>query len=346
VTGKRKALAVQFQGLATLHEINLAMTHSSDHKEKVAFVSRQKFVMMPATFLDQLNKNKEYAWVFLVLWDEASNANSAQISLSKLVDRCKMNVHTIKDALKWLQESGHVKKIEIIGMPNEYKLSIEGSFANGADTPGLGEPQALGSPRLRGALGTNHSTVTQKTVENDGNAVIARDLEKDLTGVAKLPACCAGAGNTGTSRDIPTESSHPADAGSGQLSLSGSIPKVDGDGVGKESEETPRKGKLLSTLPLPKSLEKYKEKIFEFWRGKQGAKTLRSWKMQMTELEKLQVKYGDDAVDEQLSAAILAGNWHGIRVVNYERYGIDANKKRAATVDMNIHPSYRPLSYD
>jgi hypothetical protein len=93
-------------------------------------------------------------------------------------------------------------------------------------------------------------------------------------------------------------------------------------------------------------LEQHKEKIIEFWRGKQGAKTLRSWKMQMTELEKLKVKYGDEALDEQLNAAILAGNWHGIRVVNYERYGIDTNKKRAATVDMNIHPSYRPLSYE
>lgn len=322
------------------------MTHSNDHKEKIAFVSRQKFVMMPATFLDQLNKNKEYAWVFLVLWDEASNANSAQISLSKLVDRCKMNVHTIKDALKWLQESGHVKKIEIAGMPNEYKLSIEGSFVNGADTPGFVEPQASGSPRLRGALGTNHSTVTQKTGENDQNAVIARDFKKDLTGVSTVPACCAGAGNTGTHREPPTEASHPADAGSDRLPLSSSNPKGNGDGVGKESEETPRKGNLLSTLPLPKSLEQHKEKIFEFWRGKQGAKTLRSWKMQMTELEKLKVKYGDEAVDEQLNAAILAGNWHGIRVVNYERYGLDTNKKRAATVDMNIHPSYRPLSYD
>ncbi len=166
-----------------------------------------------------------------------------------------------------------------------------------------------------------------------------RDLGESLTGVVTVPACCAGAGKTGS-----VQASNEAEAVQG--SFSSSFPKVNGDGVGKESEETPRKGNLLSKLPLPESLEKHREKIIEFWRGKQGAKTMRSWKMQMTELEKLKVKYGDDAVDEQLNAAILAGNWHGIRVINYERYGIDASKKRATTVDMSIHPSYRPLNYD
>lgn len=295
--------------------------------------------MMPAVFLDVLAKNKEYAWVFLVLWDESSRLDVTQISLTKLVDRCKMNSHTIKDALRWMQENGYIKKIETPGMPNEYRLSIEGSFVNQPQTPGSWEPQASGSPRLLGAQGINQKIGTVRTGENPKTSVTDRDLEKGLTGGSNLPACCAGAGKAGSDERFNGAESH-------QGSLSSLSPKVDGGSVGKECEETPRGGKSFYTWPIPKSLEKHKEKIFTFWEGKQGAKTLRSWKMQMTELEKLQVKYGDESVDEQLSAAILAGNWHGIRVINYERYGIDAKKKKGVQVDMNIHPSYRPLSYD
>lgn len=174
---------------------------------------------------------------------------------------------------------------------------------------------------------------------NDTKPVRDRDSAKDLTGGSTVPACCAGAGKTGS--DNPRVQQKAI-----QGSFEDSSPKGNGDGVGKESEETPGKGNLPLTWPMPKSLEKHREKIFEFWKGKQGAKTLRSWKVQMTELEKLQAKYGNDAVDEQLSAAILAGNWHGIRVVNYERYGIDKSRNRVTQVDMSAHPSYRPLSYE
>lgn len=271
--------------------------------------------------------------------------SGAKFSKQWIIDNGAEGRDAVIAALKELREFGYLQnKVDrcdktgrVLG---EYYLVSD--VAIGADrlhrrpgNPDAGFPDA-GKPHSGIGPGPIHANTS----------VVDRDLGESLTGVSTVPACCAGAGNTGTHREPPTEASHPADAGSGQLPLSGFTPKHNGEGVGKESEETPRKGNLLSTLPLPKSLEQHKEKIFEFWRGKQGAKTLRSWKMQMTELEKLKVKYGDEAVDEQLTAAILAGNWHGIRVVNYERYGLDTNKKRAATVDMNIHPSYRPLSYD
>ena len=312
--------------------------HSGDHKEKLfsAEAAGRQFTLI----LNDAIRDSRLSWRAKGILAGCLSLSDTKFSKQWIIDNGTEGRDAVIAALKELREFGYLQnKIDrcdktgrVLG---EYYLVTD--VAIGADRwhRRPGDPDA-GNP----------DAGTPKTPIQANNSVRDRVLQKDLTGVSTVPACCAGAGNTGTHREPPTEASHPADAGSGRLPLSSSNPTGNGDGVGRESEETPRKGNLLSTWPLPKSLEKYKEKIVEFWRGKQGAKTLRSWKMQMTELEKLQVKYGDDAVDEQLNAAILAGNWHGIRVVNYERYGIDASKKRATTVDMNIHPSYRPLSYD
>lgn len=319
------------------------MTHSSDHKEKL-FLSQAAGRHFTLILNDALTDSR-LSWRAKGILAGCLSLANTKFSKQWILDHGTEGRDAVIAALKELRQFGYLQnKIDrcdrtgrVLG---EYYLVSDVTI--GADqwhrrpgNPDAGFPDA-GNP----------DAGTSKRPIHANASVRDRDLGKSLTGGSKLPACCAGAGNTGSDRELPTEAKHPADAGSEQLPLSGFTPKQDGDGVGKESEETPRKGNLLSTWPLPKSLEKYKEKIVEFWRGKQGAKTLRSWKMQMTELEKLQVKHGDDAVDEQLNAAILAGNWHGIRVVNYERYGIDANKKRATTVDMSIHPSYRPLSYD
>jgi hypothetical protein len=59
-------------------------------------ISRSRFVQVPSEFLDLLVKNKEYAWVFMVLWDKAGASREAWISVAGLIDACKMNVHTIK----------------------------------------------------------------------------------------------------------------------------------------------------------------------------------------------------------------------------------------------------------
>jgi hypothetical protein len=319
------------------------MTHSSDHKEKLfsAEAAGRQFTLI----LNDALRDNRLSWRAKGILAGCLSFSGAKFSKQWIIDNGTEGRDAVIAALKELREFGYLqnktdrcdKTGRVLG---EYYLVTDVAISADRWHRRPGNPDA-GFPDA----GKPHSGIGSEPIHAN-TSVRDRVLEKDLTGVSTVPACCAGAGNTGTHREPPTEASHTADAGSGRLPLSSSNPKGNGDGVGKESEETPRKGNLLSTLPLPKSLEKYKEKIFEFWRGKQGAKTLRSWKMQMTELEKLKVKYGDDALDEQLNAAILAGNWHGIRVVNYERYGLDTNKKRAATVDMNIHPSYRPLSYD
>jgi hypothetical protein len=319
------------------------MTHSSDHKEKLfsAEAAGRQFTLI----LNDAIRDNRLSWRAKGILAGCLSFSGTKFSKQWIIDNGTEGRDAVIAALKELREFGYLQnktdRCEKTGrVLGEYYLVTDVAISADRWHRRPGNPDA-GFPDA----GKPHSGIGSEPIHAN-TSVRDRVLEKDLTGVSTVPACCAGAGNTGIHREPPTEASHPADAGSGQLPLSSSNPKGNGDGVGKESEETPRKGNLLSKLPFPKSLEQHKEKIIEFWRGKQGAKTLRSWKMQMTELEKLKVKYGDEALDEQLNAAILAGNWHGIRVVNYERYGIDTNKKRAATVDMNIHPSYRPLSYE
>ena len=312
------------------------MTHSGNTEEKL-FLSNpagKSFTLI----LNSALTDKRLSWRAKGILAGCLSISSGNFTKQWIIDNGTEGRDAVIAALKELRSCGYLQnkttRCETTG-------KVTGQFFLVSDVPvsadqyhrRTGNPDA-GFPDA----GESGSGIEPRPIHGN-TSVRARVLGKDLTGVGTVPACCAGAGNIGSET-----ASNEAEAIQGSLSCS--FPKVNGDGVGKESEETPRKGNLLSTLPLPKSLEKHRQKIIEFWKGKQGAKTMRSWKMQMTELEKLQVKYGDEAVDEQLNAAILAGNWHGIRVINYERYGIDTNKKRATTVDMSIHPSYRPLSYD
>lgn len=326
----------------TLTDSTVDMTSSSHHEEKLFFAeaSGTRFTLI----LNDALKDDRLSWRAKGILAGCLSLSGKKFSKQWIIDHGTEGRDAVIAALKELRDFGYLQnktdRCDKTGrVSGEYYLVTDMAISADRYHRRPGNPDA-GNPDAG-----NPDAGTPKTPIHANTPVRDRDLGKDLTRGSTVPACCAGAGNTSKHTGNAKVPEHPATAGSVQKSLLDS-PKVDGDGVGKESEETPRKGNLLSTLPLPKSLEKHKEKIFEFWKGKQGAKTLRSWKMQMTELEKLQVKYGDDAVDEQLSAAILAGNWHGIRVVNYERYGLDASKKRSATVDMNIHPSYRPLSYD
>lgn len=312
------------------------MPHSEVNKEKL-LLSRPAGRNFTLVLNDAIN-DARLSWRAKGILVGCLSISDSKFSKQWIVDHGTEGRDAVIAALKELRNFGYLQNkvdrdVSTGRVLGEYYVVSD--VSTGADqcnrrpeNPDAGNPDA-GKPDA----GLHAQSIIGKKPVTD------RGLEKGLTGGSNLPACCAGAGKAGSDERFNGAESH-------QGSLPSLSPKVDGGSVGKESEETPRGGKLFYTWPIPKSLEKHKEKIFTFWEGKQGAKTLRSWKMQMTELEKLQVKYGDESVDEQLTAAILAGNWHGIRVINYERYGIDAKKKKGVQVDMSIHPSYRPLSYD
>ena len=90
-----------------------------------------------------------------------------------------------------------------------------------------------------------------------------------------------------------------------------------GDGVGRESEGTPRKG--TTRKPLPGNLLAHEDLILDFWKIKGGSKGDRAWSLLLTELTKLQTAYGDAVVRQQIELAIN-GKWKGITEANYARF--------------------------
>lgn len=121
---------------------------------KRATISRSRFIQVPSDFLTLLPKNKEYAWVWMVLWEKAGASREAWISVAGLVDACKMNIHTIKNALKWLVDNGYVKRISRPGEVSHYELSLERRWAKDEDeSPERCIPGAPKSPRAPSSLG-------------------------------------------------------------------------------------------------------------------------------------------------------------------------------------------------
>ena len=131
-------------------------------------------------------------------------------------------------------------------------------------------------------------------------------VEQGLTGHARLSAYHVGAGNT-----FGVDSRLPLQFPPGLEVTSSSPP----------TEAVPSKKKnSLETLSLTPELEKFEKLIREFFRLKKGSKSKTAWAHLMGGLVKIQDKYGDAVVEEQLMAAIN-GRWNGITLKNYEEFG-------------------------
>ena len=88
-----------------------------------------------------------------------------------------------------------------------------------------------------------------------------------------------------------------------------------GDGVGRESEGTPRK----DPKQIPGNLLAHDDLIRDFWRIKGGSKGDRAWSLLLTELTKIQDLHGDAVLRQQIELAIN-GKWKGITLANLERF--------------------------
>jgi len=105
-------------------------------------------------------------------------------------------------------------------------------------------------------------------------------------------------------------------------------PAAEGRGAStsnSSSTSTKKRTTKSSSLEVPPSLLAHQDLIQPFWKTKQGSKSDAGWKLLMTELGKIQEKYGDRVVREQLELA-AAHRWKGISLRNYEQYGINAQK--------------------
>ena len=81
-----------------------------------------------------------------------------------------------------------------------------------------------------------------------------------------------------------------------------------------------------SSKSVQPPLHAHEDLIRVFWEAKAGSKSDAGWKLLNTELLKIQDRYGDRVVREQLEMA-AANRWKGISLRNYEQYGVTAKKK-------------------
>ena len=143
-------------------------------------------------------------------------------------------------------------------------------------------------------------------------------------GGATVPAYCVGAGNTFPVHQKPPLQFPP------DLEVTNPEPPI---------EAVPSKKKnSLETLSLIPELEKFEKLIREFFRLKKGSKSKTAWAHLMGGLTKIQNKYGDQVVEEQLMAAIN-GRWNGITLKNYEPVWYCSNQTRLATRTRDETPS-------
>lgn len=76
------------------------------------------------------------------------------------------------------------------------------------------------------------------------------------------------------------------------------------------------------TNEIPGNLFAHEDLIRAYWKAKPSAKSAQAWKLLMTELTKLQDRYGDSVIRDQLVLA-EANRWKGVSLLNYERFGMD-----------------------
>ena len=96
-------------------------------------------------------------------------------------------------------------------------------------------------------------------------------------------------------------------------------------GMGEPERETPKKGGGWKK-EVPPALECHSDLIFAFWETKAGAKSKQAWALLMTELGKIQEKYDDRSLREQLELA-AASRWKSITLKNYEQFGVNTPRQ-------------------
>ena len=160
------------------------------------------------------------------------------------------------------------------------------------------------------------------------NLILDQGLQKNWV-MATLPAYRVGAGNPDR-YDPKLPLQFPPD-----LEVTNS--------EAQQAAVPSKKKNSLETLSLTPQLEKFDDLIREFFRLKKGSKSKTAWSHLMTGLTKIQDKYGDEVVREQLMAAIN-GRWTGITLKNYEQFGKPKPKPAWQQEPEMKHPAHRDFT--
>lgn len=168
------------------------------------------------------------------------------------------------------------------------------------------------------------------------SAFCALLIEEGLTGGVTYPRTVSVRESLVDTHQPQAQLTNEADlvrsASASEKSFKAVVPPVVGDGVGRESEGTPRKGTSWKKT-IPPVLACHSDLILAFWDHKAGAKSEAAWKLLMTELSKIQERYGERVVRDQLELA-AANRFKSVTLKNYEQFGINAaTPTQAKTVD-------------
>ena len=198
-------------------------------------------------------------------------------------------------------------------------------------------------PRIQLNISDQHRLwIDTQTSEYFGISDVIRGLLDDAMGKRVIPLHMVDRGPTIAAG--PDGAGHPESPQESAVSASSkknsqSPVMSSGDGVGRESEGTPRKPLLKQ---VPDELAQHHELIDEFWRVKKGSKSQTAWNILMTELKKIQAAYDDERLEEQLGLAIN-GLWNSVTLRNLQRF--ETPKEKAAKEELK-HPASRVFTAD
>lgn len=113
----------------------------------------------------------------------------------------------------------------------------------------------------------------------------------------------------------------------------------------KEQKEKINKKEKQEKI-IPDDLKHLEIPILDFWKVKKGSKSIKAWKLQITEYRKFIEKYGFDVLKDQLDAGTLAGTWKGLKISHYEEQLKRRNRFDKETEPSIQHPNQKVVQFD
>ena len=113
----------------------------------------------------------------------------------------------------------------------------------------------------------------------------------------------------------------------------------------KEQKEKINKKEKQEKI-VPDDLKHLEIPILDFWKVKKGSKSIKAWKLQITEYRKVIEKYGVDVLKDQLDAGTLAGTWKGLKLSHYEEQLKRINRFEKEPEPTTQHPNQKVVQFD
>ena len=126
--------------------------------------------------------------------------------------------------------------------------------------------------------------------------------------------------------------------------------KLDNKSIDKDLERKEQKEKINKKEKqekiVPDDLKHLEIPILDFWKVKKGSKSIKAWKLQITEYRKFIEKYGVDVLKDQLDAGTLAGTWKGLKLSHYEEQLKRINRFEKEPEPTTQHPNQKVVQFD